>query len=100
VGEPRAGLLDAPVQRAEINRAIFGLGGNLRRGRFAKMDRIDFIQRQHLLRRLAQQPRVLAVTRRDRFERRRLVAHPLPAPHQPAGKARLAHARVGAGDEE
>jgi len=98
--ETRAHGFNAFIQCDEIDGTIFGAGGEKRRGGFAEMDGIDFIERQGIAGCRAQEHGVLAVARGDRFQGGGGVALSLPGAHEPAGERGLADAGVGAGDEE
>jgi len=100
VGEPAGKFKDAAVLGWKIDRPIFRAGGDERRGGFAKMNRIDLVQTEDGVRGHTQKLGIPAVTGGNRLQRGGGMSPGAPIPHQPRGEPGLAHARIGAGDEE
>jgi len=100
VGEARGGFADGGVEFGEIDGAVLELGGDERRGGLAEMEGIDFVEGEARIHRALECERVLAVTGGERLERGGVESRTAPRAHEPRGEVRLAHAGVGAGDEE
>ncbi|MEJ0000833.1 MAG: hypothetical protein WDO13_17695 [Verrucomicrobiota bacterium] len=100
MGEALAEGEDALVERLEVDLALFLPRGEERGLRRGEVVGVDVGQAETRVHRLLQRQRVVAVAAGDGLERGRVVAGPLPRPHQPAGEIGLADAGVGSGDEE
>jgi len=64
------------------------------------MERVDFVESEACIHRALEREGVLAVAGGDRLERDGVDSRAAPRAHEPRGEVRLAHAGVGAGDEE